>query len=79
MKYLIGFKTIHGTVFIAQAPDGWYHPLWRDQSLGRYPSVAAALDDVAGGHTHPPSDGTDMGSLEISRDIGFWEPAASLM
>lgn len=37
------------------------------------------IDDVAGGHTFTPSDGTDLGEMGISRDIGDWLPAGDLM
>lgn len=79
MKYLLGFETRLGPVFIGQTADGRYHPLWKGESLGSYADAVGAIDDVAGGHTYSPSDGTDLDSLEISRDIGFWVPAASLM
>jgi hypothetical protein len=79
MKLLLGFRTRLGPVFIGQTPDGQYHPVWNGHSLGAYPSVVAAIDDVAGGHTYSPSDGTDLDSLEISRDIGAWSAAAEFM
>lgn len=79
MKLLLGFKTARGPVFIAQSRDGRFHPIWAGESLGSYPSAVGAIDDVAGGHTYSPSDGTDLDSLEISGDIGDWEPAANFM
>lgn len=76
---LWGYPTRKGPVFIGQTPDGRFHPIWKDESLGSYHSAIAAIDDVAGGHTFSPSDGTDMGTLGISADPGDWVPAASLM
>lgn len=79
MQYILGFKTRLGPVFIGQTPDGRYHPVWKGQSLGAYPSAVAAIDDVARGHTYSPSDGTELAELEISPDIGWWLPAEALM
>lgn len=78
-RLLVGFLTRKGPVFIAQSTDGRFHPIWQDESLGSYPSAVAAIDDVAGGHTFTPSDGTDLGEMGISRDIGDWLPAGDLM
>ena len=74
MKLILGFKTRLGPVFIGMDAAGKFHPVWKGESLGPYPSLVAAVDDVAGGKTFPPSDGTDMGSLDISRDWGAWSP-----
>ena len=79
MQLLLGYPTAKGPVFIGRTTDGRFHPIWREESLGSYHSIAAALDDVAGGHTFSPSDGTDMDALDISDDIGDWVPAAQLM
>lgn len=79
LRMLIAYPTRLGPVFIAQSQDGRFHPVWKDQSLGSYPSAVAAIDDVAGGHTWSPSDGTDLGELGISADIGAWQPAGDFM
>lgn len=76
LHLLLGYPTRKGPVFIARSSDGRFHPVWKDESLGSYPSAVAAIDDVAGGHTFSPSDGTDMDSLDISSDPGNWRPAA---
>ncbi|MDO8903986.1 hypothetical protein [Hydrogenophaga sp.] len=76
---LVGYMTKKGPVFIGQSLDGRFHPMWKNESLGSYHSVIAAIDDVAGGHTFSPSDGTDMDSLEISGDPGDWVPAKELL
>lgn len=75
MKMLLGFNTRLGPVFVGMDAAGKYHPLWKGESLGAYPSLVAAVDDVARGKTRPPSDGTDTASLEIDCDWGNWSPA----
>jgi len=79
MKLLYGFKTRKGPVFIGQTPDGRYHPVWQSDSLGSYHSITGAIEDVAGGHTFTPPDGTDLGSLGISCDPSEWVRAKELM
>ena len=79
MKLLLGFNTRLGPVFVGQTPDGKFHPVWKGQSLGPYPSEVAAIDDVARGRTYSPSDGASLADLEISPDIGWWVPADELM
>jgi hypothetical protein len=76
---LYGHKTHKGPVFIGQSSDGRFHPMWRDESLGSYHNIAGAIEDVAGGHTFTPSDGTDLGSLGISGDPSDWVRAKELM
>lgn len=78
-RLIYGHKTILGPVFIGQSPDGRFHPIWQGESLGSYNNAAAAIDDVAGGHTFSPSDGPDLDSLEISSDAGDWVPATELL
>lgn len=79
MKLLLGFMTRQGPVFVGKDQHGRFHPIWKNESLGSYHSGVAAIDDVAGGHTFSPSDGTDLGSLGISSDPGDWVPARDLM
>lgn len=74
-RLLLGHPTQRGPVFIAQGPDGRFHVWWKGDSLGAYASVVAAIDDVAGGHTYSPPDGTDFSALGISADVGDWLPA----
>ena len=66
------FQTRKGAVSIVPQNERW-QVIYKDQGLGSYHTPAAAADDVAGGHTFMPSDGTDLGSLDISPDIGDWE------
>jgi len=75
IRLLIAHPTQKGPVFIGISSDGRYHPMWKSEDLGSYPSAVAAADDVAGGHTFTPSDGTDLGSLGISSDVADWLPA----
>ena len=76
MQLLLTHQTAKGPVFIGRTSDGRFHPVWKGESLGSYPNAAAAIDDVAGGHTFSPSDGTDTAALGISDDVGDWAPAA---
>ena len=76
LRLLLGHATTKGPVFIARSEDGRFHVMWRHESLGSYISAAHAADDAGGGHVFTPSDGTDLGELAISRDLGDWLPAA---
>ncbi len=67
------FQTRKGPVSIVPEKSGRWQVVYQEQGLGSYPTPASASDDVAGGHTFTPSDGTDLGSLDISPDIGDWE------
>lgn len=75
MKPVLHYPTNHGTAVIARSRDGRFHAVWKDEDLGSYSSAVAAVDDMAGGHTFSPSDGTDLGAIGISRDTGDWLPA----
>lgn len=79
LHLLWGHNTALGPVFIARSDTGRFHPMWKGEQLGSYVNAAQAIDDVAGGHTFTPSDGTDLGALSISDDPGDWVPAAELM
>lgn len=77
MKLVLGHATDRGPVFIGfSAADGMYHIIWKGQSLGSYTTAPQAIDDAAGGTCWSPSDGADFSMLDISRDIGDWEPAS---
>lgn len=67
------FQTRKGAVHIVPENNGRWQVVFQNQGLGSYHTPAAAADDVAGGHTFMPSDGTDLGDLDISPDIGDWE------
>lgn len=74
---LWGHQTHKGPVFIGQTPDGRFHPVWKGESLGSYHSTQSAIENAAGGHAVSPSDGTDLGKLGISSDLGDWRPAST--
>ena len=69
-----GYKhsTRRGPVYILPREGRWLI-IYDDEDLGSYHSPAAAADDAAGGHTFSPSNGVDLGDLDISGDIGDWE------
>lgn len=77
MKLVLAHQTPRGPVFIGfDGRTGRYHIVWKGESLGAYINAPQAIDDAAGGHCFSPSDGTDLGALGISSDIGDWEPAS---
>ncbi|WP_157080311.1 hypothetical protein [Sphingobium cloacae] len=47
--------------------------VYNGEELGSYHSPGAAADDAAGGHTFSPSNGIDLGDLNLSPDIADWE------
>lgn len=47
--------------------------MFNEEHLGSYHSPEAAADDVSGGHTFSPSNGVDLGELEIPYDLGEWK------
>ena len=72
MKLLFAYQPRVGKFFIGQSPDGRFHPIFDDESLGSYVSPQQAADDLAGGHTFSPSGGFDTSTLGISEDISDW-------
>lgn len=52
--------------------EGRYKIMYGDENLGSYHSPEAAADDLVGGHTFFPSDGTDPSELAIPEDLGDW-------
>lgn len=79
MRLLIGHPSRKGPFFIGQSADGRFHPIWQGESLGSYHSAAAAVEDLAGGHTFWIPDGTDPGRLGLSSEPDDWVPAQELM
>jgi hypothetical protein len=77
MKLVLAHMTRRGPLYIGVTPDGRFHPVWQGEDLGSYISAEQAIDDAAGGHQFTPSDGTDLGELGISADIGDWVPAST--
>lgn len=78
MRLVLAHRTRRKPVFIGQSADGRFHVIYDGQDLGSYISPEQAIDDAAGGHTFTPSDGTDLGALGLSDDIGDWLPAGDL-
>ncbi|CAH0498427.1 hypothetical protein [Novosphingobium sp. CECT 9465] len=66
------FQTRRGPVFIL-AHQGRWIIMYDNENLGSYHSPMAAADDASGGHTYSPSNGVDLGSLNIPDDIGEWD------
>ena len=78
MKALLQYKTKVGTFYIAQSSDGRFHPVFDDESLGSYASIAQAVDDLVLNATfsvlHPvTSDLLDTSELGLPEDPGEWE------
>ena len=71
--YYYQYHTSSGTVSLIPEPGSRYKVMFGDDHLGSYYSPEAAADDVSGGHTFSPSDGTDLGELDIPMDLGEWE------
>ena len=65
------YTTRRGTFRIVPR-QGRFHPLYEDEDLGSYHSVAAALDDLVGGHTFFPSNGLDPSECGLPDEIGEW-------
>lgn len=78
IRLLVGHPTTRGPVFVGQSQNKRFHVMWKGESLGAYGSLVQAVDDAAGGHTFTPSDGIDLGSLDISDDAAEWLPWADL-
>ena len=71
--YYYQFYTSVGTVSLVPEAGGRYKVMFEDEHLGSYPSPESAADDVSGGHTNSPSEGIDLGELEIPADLGEWD------
>jgi len=72
MKLLYAYKTRIGMFFIGQSPDGRFHPVFDDESLGSYASPQHAADDLAGGHTFSIPSGIDTSTLDIPDNVSEW-------
>ena len=66
------FRTAHGLWAIARTPDGRWHPMLDDQDLGSYHSPAAALDDLAGGHTTGLVGNLDSSRCGLPDELSGW-------
>ena len=66
------YRTRRGPVYIVPRGERW-HIVYDEEDLGSYHSPRSAADDASGGHTFSPSNGVDLGDLDIPEDIGEWE------
>ena len=78
MRVLLKHETPLGSVHIARAPDGRYHVLWGDDSLGSADSLPGALVRASAGPLKKARDGTDVVSMGLSRDAARWAPGDAL-
>ena len=78
MQVLLKHETDRGCVCIARAPDGRFHVLWGDDSLGSADSLAGALVRASAGPLKKARDGTDVVSLGLGRDPSRWKGNGSL-
>jgi hypothetical protein len=72
MKKILAHKTSKEPVYIAKSNDGWFHVVYKNESLGSYASPTMAIDDASSGYTFVPFDGTDLGSLGLSDNAKDW-------
>ena len=77
MKLLLSCRTRLGTFYIGQSPDGRFHPVFDDESLGSYASVAKAVDDLVNSATfsvlHPRTlNLVDTSALGLPEDWREW-------
>lgn len=77
MRFLLSWDTKIGTFFIGQSPDGRFHPIFDDESLGSYATVVQAVDDLVNDATFSvlhPRTGTllDTSALGIPEEWQEW-------
>lgn len=72
MKLLFRHQTERGPVYIGQSPDGRFHIMWKDESLGNYATVQLAIGDASQGSHESAPDGVDLGSLDLSDNMADW-------
>lgn len=70
---MIFYRRARGAIVSIRPVQGRWCVFYGDENLGSYHSPQAAADDVAGGHTFTPSDGTDLGALGLPGDLAEWE------
>jgi hypothetical protein len=70
MRKILKYSTQIGPFYIAQSDDGRYHPVFEDESLGSYGSIALAIDDLTGGHTFCSRDTSKLG---IPDNVADWQ------
>jgi len=82
MKLILSCTTHVGTFYIGQSPDGRFHPIFDEDSLGSYAKAWQAIDDLANNATFSalhPSTGKllDTSALGIPEDPSEWERLSS--
>lgn len=78
MQIIIKWNTDIGIFYIAQSDDGYFHPIFENESLGYYSSIYRAVDDLVHGATlsilHPTTqDLVDTSTLGFPEDPVDWE------
>jgi hypothetical protein len=78
MRAILKHETRAGTFFIARSTSGTFHPVFDQESLGSYRSIALAIDDLVNDATdsvlHPiTSELLDTSMLGLSDDPSEWE------
>jgi len=81
MKLLFSWDTKIGTFFIGRSSDGRFHPIFDNEGLGSYATVAQAVDDLVSNTTfsvlHPrTSDLVDTSALGLPEDWQEWNRLA---
>lgn len=76
MKNLYQYKTRVGTFYIAEH-NGFFHPVYKEESLGSYSTAQQAVEDLAGGHAFSLSSGIDPSELGIPDDVSEWQSVTS--
>jgi hypothetical protein len=76
IKYVANSKA--GKFAIAQSEDGRFHPIYNEESLGRYDSAEQALDDlIANATCSVLHKGTgkmlDTSAIGLPEDLSDWE------
>ncbi|MDO8776142.1 MAG: hypothetical protein Q7K57_47030 [Burkholderiaceae bacterium] len=77
MRALLRYPTQVGTFYIAQSTDGRFHPVFDDESLGSYRSIAHAINDLTSDATssalHPKTfELMDTSVLGLPDNPGEW-------
>lgn len=81
MKLLISCQTRVGAFYVGQSPDGRFHPIFDDESLGSYASVEQAVDDLVNNATFSVLNPrtlklVDTSTLGLPEDWRLWKRIA---
>lgn len=77
MRKILVWETRIGPFYIAEH-RGRFHPVFGDQSLGSYATIAQAVEDLSGGHTFSVRGGVNTAALGIPDDPGEWQRIGNL-